>query len=426
MDGEQLQVLGDKDGDGIASSVESLILEDKDGNTTYVTLNPSNSLPDSVSTSSGASIQYEWSDDLSMVHVTAVSPDGLFQVTVNVNLSNIDDNTDIKRDAIKQEFVAKPSTKKKRQSDGDNILNIPVNVYQCEEPKTNARVFGKARLNYDEEELEWTGERLYQAVTTSTDGLYYIQLSTGEQSTIGQAVEDVCEQVATVLGHSCTLIGHVSKAQETAICIAIASAAELLTAAVPGDFFFVNRACKAGFRALRLYCDTVGKSVPGGPSIADLICESVSFTDNIIDFFETDTIFLQPYVEFPEGNRVDAEGEILRIAPGTSGVSQTSFTIRDDKTEPVITSLIVSPGDPEPYQEYYVNVTYICSTPNQIVNMTILGTDLYQDNIQCYGMSESCSLRVPGAEELVVDLVTIKVSDPAVGYFFIRQVIVVF
>ena len=419
-------MLGDKDGDGIASSVESLILDDGEGDPTFVSLNSENSLPDRVSTSSGASIQFEWSDDLSSVHVTAVSPGGQFQVTVNVNLTEGKETGDVKRDVTKSQFAAKSPKKTKRESDGGGVASVPVRVYQCEQPEANARVYGLALLNYDEDDGEWSGEVHYTAVTSGTDGLYYIKISTGEQSTIGQTVEDVCEQVVTVLGYSCTVLMAVSKLQEELICIAVASAAELLTAAVPGDFFVVNRACKTGFRAVRFYCDTFGASLPGGPSIADAICESVSFADNVVDFFETDTIFLQPYAEFPAGNRVDAEGQVLRIAPGTSGVLPVSFTILDNEAEPVITSLTVNPPDPNPQQNYIVYVTYICATLTQSTNMSIIGTDGYSDYTVCYGVSYACTLFVPGAEELVVDLVTIEISDISAGFSFIRQVVVVF
>ena len=95
VEGElELQILGDKDNNGIPSSVESLILDDRLGSRTFVNLNKTTSLPDRVSTESGARIHFEWSDDLSMVHVTAVSPDGRLQVTVNVDLNITVDNID--------------------------------------------------------------------------------------------------------------------------------------------------------------------------------------------------------------------------------------------------------------------------------------------------------------------------------------------
>lgn len=50
IDGEQLHILGEKNDNGIASEVDSLILDDGKGNTTFVTLNANNSLLDKVTT----------------------------------------------------------------------------------------------------------------------------------------------------------------------------------------------------------------------------------------------------------------------------------------------------------------------------------------------------------------------------------------
>lgn len=170
----------------------------------------------------------------------------------------------------------------------------------------------------------------------------------------------------------------------------------------------------------------MGKSVPGGKSLADLICESISLADDIIDFLQKDTIFLQPYAIFPAGNIVDADGQILKIEPGASGLLPYSFSIEDDTREPMVTSLTVIPEDPAPNEDYLVHVTYICSTPSVIVNMHIIGTDGYQNDISCYGIGSYCTLYVPGAEELVLDIVTIRISDPSQGFSFTRQVLVVF
>ena len=43
--------------------------------------------------------------------------------------------------------------------------------------------------------------------------------------------------------------------------------------------------------------------------------------------------------------------------------------------------------------------------------MTIVGTDDYVDSTSC-GNGPTCVLHVPGAEALVVDTVTITITDP--------------
>ena len=422
IDGEQLHILGDKDDNGIASEIDSLILDDGKGNTTFVTFNANNSLLDKVSTLSGSEIKYKWNDDFSGVHVTAISPNGSFQVTVNVNLSDVIESMVLKQD-LKKHFQ---DIKAKRQAKRTEIAEVPGHVYHCNKPESNAQVYAKALLNYNEEGHKWTGERIYRAIKTENSDVYHIQIYTGTSSGIGQVVEDVCKQVANDLGRGCTALSVVTLKQEVRICHAIASAAEVVTTFIPGDFVLVLNACKDGFRAVRLYCDTLGKSPPGGPSVADVLCDSISYIDRAIDFVNEDTIFLQPSAIFPAGNKVNANGLALNIQPGLSGVLPYSFTIIDNASVPIITSLTVTPEDPEPNESYIVHATYICSGPSVHVNMDIIGTDYYEDTTVCSGDVYNCTLYVPGALELVYDIVTVTINDTSTGYSFIRRVVVVF
>lgn len=389
-----------------------------------MTLNANNSLLDKVTTLSGVEIKFKWNDDYSGVHVTAVSPNGAFQVTVNVNLSDIIDTATVgMQPNLKKHFHDK---KDKRQVENTNIAEVPVHVYHCNKPEPNAHVYAKALLNYDEEGPRWTGENTYRAIKTENPGVYHIQIYTGTSSRIGQAIENVCKQVVTVLGYGCTALSAINPAAEVRICLAISSAAEVITAFIPGDFVLVLGACEAGFRAARLYCDTLGKSEPGAPSVADVLCDSISYADEVIDFLKGGSIFLQPSAIFPAGNEVKANGLTLNIEPGLSGVLPNSFTITDGTSVPMITLLTVTPEDPKPNESYVVHVAYICSGPSVNVRMHIIGTDDYQDATLCSGNVNSCTLHVPGAEELVYDTVTVTINDPSQDYSFTRQVIVVF
>ena len=63
-----------------------------------MTLNANNSLVNTVTTLSGTYLQFDWNDNLTEVQVTALSPGGSIQVTVNVDLTDIDTNNRSKRD----------------------------------------------------------------------------------------------------------------------------------------------------------------------------------------------------------------------------------------------------------------------------------------------------------------------------------------
>lgn len=142
-----------------------------------------------------------------------------------------------------------------------------------------------------------------------------------------------------------------------------------------------------------------------------MICDAVSgIIDPVIDNFNEQNIFFKPYAIFPDGNTVSAEGQILDLPPGSSVVS-TTFNIVNDNSRVSIVSTTVVPTDPNPFESYAVTVFYECYSINTVVIMTIVGTDGYVDSTSC-GNGPTCVLFVPGAEALVVDTVTISITDP--------------
>ena len=311
VEGEQLQVLGDKDEDGVATGVESLVYDDRIGNTTFITLNPNNSLPDTVTTLSGAYLHFDWGENLTEVIVTAVSPNGSLQVTVNIDLSDInttdttnrskrDTNTeqsdvdlsDIdfsdsdanvqKRSSSHPKKVLKTSLTKRQSG---STAKVPVTVTHCNEPEPNAKVFANALLDYRNTPSgpRWTGVVNYMAVHTSAPGVYHIQIPTQQSSTLGETISKVCGKIVSIVGHGCTIASGINPALELRICIGIALAGEVATFAIPGDYAAIFVVCEATFRAFRFYCDTLGASAgPGAPSIADAICSSITVTDDAI------------------------------------------------------------------------------------------------------------------------------------------------
>ena len=112
------------------------------------------------------------------------------------------------------------------------------------------------------------------AVRTTSPGVYYVKIPTQPSSVLGEAIEEVCKIIVGIIGHGCTAVSAINPALELSICIKTAAAVDLITLPVPGDS--VPGDCEAGFRAFRLYCDTLGASpAVGAPSPADGICESI-------------------------------------------------------------------------------------------------------------------------------------------------------
>ena len=439
VDGEQIQVFGDKDEDGNALSIDSLTLDDASGNITSVAFNSNTTFIDRIATSSGDYLNFEWSGDLDSVLVTGVSGDGASQITIHISLNSSATSTDIRRSVrsiYSEEVEDIQNNVEKRQSTSSGIANVQVDVKRCMQPEPDAKVFARAYLDYKKTAtgFESDGETTYQAFPTQFSGIFDIRIPVEPKSTVVMKVGEICEKAAKAVGKACTVLGILDKyvpiKVETVICNALR---------VHPIGRLLAPACVKGFRALRAYCNTLGASIvdvgpivgsaAGVPNYASIICRGISLVsdklDQIIDSFKTTNILLQPYAVFLDGYTVSAESQVVELRPGISGLL-AQFTIEDDRTLPMVTSLTVAPPDPAPLQNYNVVVTYICASSTAHIRMSIVGTDEYTDNISCFGMQSSCVLSVPGAQELVVDTVTIVIVEPTQDYTFIRTVIVVF
>ena len=438
IDGEQIQVFGDKDEDGNALSIDSLTLDDTSGNTTSVAFNSNTTLIDRVATSSGDYLNFEWSEDLDSVRVTGVSGDGTSQITIHINLNSSVPSTDIRRSvqSIYSEVEEIQHNVKKRQSTSSGIANVQVDVKRCMQPVPDAEVFARAYFDYEETEtgFESDGETTYQAFHTQFPGSFNIRIPVEPKSTTAMKVGEICKKVADVVGKACTVLGTLDKyipiKVDKVICIALrAHPVGRILAPV----------CDKGFRALRAYCNTLGASIikvdpivgaaVGVPNYASILCNGISLSsghvDQFIDSVKTTNVLLRPYAVFLDGHTVFAESQIVELRPGISGLL-AQVTIEDDRTLPMVTSLTVAPPDPAPHQDYTVVVTFICASSATHIRMSIIGTDDYRDAISCSGIQSSCVLYVPGAVELVVDTVTVIITEPTQGFTFTRTIIVVF
>ena len=438
IDGEQIQVFGDKDEDGNALSIDSLTLDDTSGNTTSVAFNSNTTLIDRVATSSGDYLNFEWSEDLDSVRVTGVSGDGTSQITIHINLNSSVPSTDIRRSAqsIYSEVEEIQHNVKKRQSTSSGIANVQVDVKRCMQPVPDAEVFARAYFDYEETEtgFESDGETTYQAFRTQFPGIFDIRIPVEPNSTTAMKVGEICKKAADVVGKACTVLGIIDKyipiEVDKVICITL-RAHPVGRKLAP--------VCDKGFRALRVYCNTLGASIikvdpivgaaVGVPNYASILCNETSLrsghVDQFIDSVKTTNVLLQPYAVFLDGHTVFAENQIVELRPGISGLL-AQVTIEDDRTLPMVTSLTVTPPDPAPKQDYTVVVTFICASSATHIRMSIIGTDDYRDAISCSGIQSSCDLFVPGAVELVVDTVTVIITELTQGFTFTRTVIVVF
>jgi hypothetical protein len=152
---------------------------------------------------------------------------------------------------------------------------------------------------------------------------------------------------------------------------------------------------------------------PSAPSIADFICDNIG---DAVDW-ALDTQMIVSVVA-----RIPGEGQ---FSGGSAVVSASgpipNFNV-DAGGDVEIVSFTTSPSDPAPFQGYTAFAEIRCAAPGTRVTLSIIGTDGYSDSItHIVTGDQTVSLFVPGAEESIVDRVTVTIDGgPS------RQVVLVF
>lgn len=450
-DGDQVFVVGEKDSDGIPTKVERFETVDFDGNSTYVKFDSNSTVISSAIDSDGTKMDFDWDadSDYTRVTVSIYMPDIDQEIFVNLDLTDNITNTSldfgfdsstkkrsisggqhVKRskgslpsDIYDDDDVEKSHVTAKRRVQQQNTARVSVNVESCGMPENDAIVYADSK--YDDASTKYTGE------LSSTPGLYYIDIPTAPASTLGADIGSVCSAIESALSSACDWYGKIKKTlnyalsfigvkhdAEKVFCFSLATALKVIPQArlIP-----IHRFCRKIFKGINTVCKKVGTTI-GEERAGELICDAITeYTDNAIDAFRNINILFVPHAIFPGGEKHSASRRTLSLGPGTSNIA-TTFTISDGATLR-INSLTIIPSDPVPGQSYRAYLTYQCYTTATLVTMTIVGTDGYTDTRSCTN-GPKCVLYVPGAAALVVDTVTVSITDNGVTVG--RQTIIVF
>ncbi|XP_066297027.1 uncharacterized protein [Branchiostoma lanceolatum] len=176
-------------------------------------------------------------------------------------------------------------------------------------------------------------------------------------------------------------------------------------------------ACSGGFGAVQMFCDAIGFNA--AEEEATDLCQKVTGT---VDSFTPEPVLVVPKAVFSSGEEVSAPGKV--VSPGNANQTLPAFSIASGSGH-VISSVDINPRDPLPGQSYVAHAQFVCTDVTTVATMKIVGTDGYQNEVQCAGAISECTLHVPGAQELVVDVVTISLHAgalPAVS----REYVIVF
>ncbi|XP_078617027.1 uncharacterized protein LOC144885137 [Branchiostoma floridae x Branchiostoma japonicum] len=455
-DGNVIQAQGDKTEEGAATSVESLTQTTPGGDETTVGFSPDSALVDTVVTSSGVSMTFTWTDD--KVYVTASAQNSSFELNVQVDLEPSDMPTgptlsEVHGTATVSESPTTdhsssnngadsaqtgPMSTEEGQTTGDmnapslesanamamQSLRLPVMVTRCGLPADDATVkaFGYKMSNItpllatDISSLHPDVE--YRVVPTGDTGKFEIVVPASPADPSPEAAQTVCNSVSQVVGGVCAASLNVRPAADGTICNEVADAAQFLTTQSGAESALVLAACSGGFGAVQTFCDAIGFNGAEQDASSDL-CQKVTAT---VDSFTPEPVLVVPKAVFPSGEEVSVPGKI--VSPGSVNQTIPAFSISSGSGH-VISSVDFNPRDPLPGQSYVGHARFACTDVTTVATMKIVGTDGYQNEVQCAGAISECTLRVPGAQELVVDRVTTSLQSGA-GPAVSRESVIVF
>ena len=447
-EGDTIFLIGNKTSDGLPTSADEFHIINEEG-TTYVSLGDDGTIQSAVN-SDGLQMDLIWGENYTHVHVSLVLNNGSDQqqILINVNLTepinntsfNLTDQSINKRDLGSISHVYEGPDREqitrrgiKRQTRPVNSAKVNVFVQTCQEPEPNARVFANVLVNYDEETGGFDSETRLMGRKSDKPGEYKVYIPTSAASEIGERTSEICDGIEMVLRKACGGYSKINKIAKfftgyeakSLVCFAVGKGLPIVFPQL--RLLPIYRFCRTAFKGVDWYCSNVNKKLKViKKTPAQLICDAINNTiDRTIDYFNIEKLHFTPTAVFPTGNSVTGEGQVITVSTGSSEIA-TRFTIHNDQLNEVkIKHFAVVPVDPSPGESYVVQVSYECYSSRIRVTMSIIGTDNYRNSITCLS-GPSCTLRVPGAAALVMDTVTVMISDEATSTLVTRTVSIIF
>ena len=365
--GEVIQYYGDKDLGGLATALTGFSVTGPDGGTATYDLDVLGRLS-RVSAPNDVVLEFTWTSATTAV-VSAVSPEGEAQVNVAVDLS---------AKLTEEQTLATPSRAKAQAA----CNPATIEVRQCGRPASDAVAY--FLVNNAQRPASRIGDGIYQACIPAPD------------PNAGSNVQRKCESVVDFLDNSCTAVAALQ-----ASCPAIAFAIARLGLALPAVKILI--ACEAITAGSAAACSVISSPIEGAPSPLTALCGGLA---SLADTAANGPVLLQPVATISGAGTVRGN-PVTRPAQGPFG----TFTLTAPG-EISIVSFTTSPTDPAPGQGYTATAEIGCAPSGTAVQITIVGTDGYQDSTSCVIQGNgNCSLFVPGAEQGVLDIITVEADE---------------
>ncbi len=298
--GNVVDYFGNRSSDGVPISLESVsVLQEGEDIPTLITME--NNRPKEIIVGDGSRFSITWINDTN-IEISATTSNRKYQVTVPVDLDN-PQNTSYPNYQVSPSFfegeqcnivaeIGNGSTDRELHRATLNSVAsaeiVSIASRQCGQPYDADTL---VRVRYQSDELgiidyvaRQSGPGLYQAEIPVYDP--------NEDTPIG----DICTNVVNALGIACTGLSGLGPAGIIAVCGAFSVAIDVIAGGPTGEAVLIYAACQTMLCATTIYCETLGNGpFPGGPSLADRICEVVTQLE-----LPSGTITLQPFFFIPE------------------------------------------------------------------------------------------------------------------------------
>jgi hypothetical protein len=415
--GEGLTVYAEKDGNGLPTNLTALRYQMPDelgtDEATWVFFDDSGQLSKMLGVD-GSTIEFDWMS-ATRVAVSAVSGDGSTQVNTTVHLPDSSSakpktaTTARERAGTDVPISRSLGAKRSAWAAKDTVI---VYVERCGRPVDGAEVFVTFVSQDDAGDPSIISEQ-FPARPTRTTGEYEVRLPVREAFTDATDGE-MCQAIADGLGNGCTF-AQIPGGQDL-LCLELGTAVAAGTLHPPagGGTFAL---CEATFKALTVYCGTLGASAgPGAPSLADAICDQVRANEasGLVPSFSAVSTIRAEIQAFARLPGVPLGTSQPLIVPATGPFPELSIDLEDTE---VLDRFSIEPADPEPGEEYIATARLSCIPPGSVIRMSIArrigGICYYADSTEITVRGDNpdpvIDMPVPGAREEAADMLTVEV-----------------
>lgn len=274
-----------------------------------------------------------------------------------------------------------------------DTLQVFVNVARCGKPFPGADVEVNVTLE--------NNEILTRTANLVGTGQYRANFSINREDI---EFEQACNKVFNPINYTCPVLDAMNAANITQVCAAFGAAIDTVLGGPTGEGALIFAVCESALVGGKLYCETLGKSpVDGAPAIIDGMCAGA---DSLIDFaFGDQEVIVDADVTMPQSSNLTAG------PANASGAGSVSFDLMAEG-EIEIENFKTTPFDPAPGQDYVASADIVCAEAPTVTNMRIVGTDGFSKSNQCNIVGDgTCNLTVPGAEQGVIDKITVNAGD---------------